>query len=141
MTVAILDVGRARLKVSRWACGSSIERLAFDVTEVGRDEEKESLPQAVRSELQRLSDLGDRVVVTGGSRLRDDAELSARLAESAAEFGALFRALDPVAEGEALAASYGLGDDELLIDVGGGSVQAIWLEGGRPMVASFPLGT
>lgn len=147
-TVAVIDVGRARLKVTRWTCNGSratlIERGTVELSSNASSEDIElsDLRRLLVQELAKLEAAGDRIVVTGGSRLRDEPAEYEVVRASAEEHGASFRALTAEDEGVALAKSYGLAQSELLLDVGGGSLQIMWLDGrGRLNVHSSAHGT
>ncbi len=137
----VIDVGRARVKWSLWrdAGDSAPVREGAGSIELGGLSEVDLAPLLVGLADVAKAD-GAAVVVVGGSRFRAARGLQELLRRSLSVFEPVILSLSGEGEARALSVSAGVSPGELLLDIGGGSVQMID-PGDASRVASWPIGT
>jgi hypothetical protein len=136
-TVGVLDIGRAWLKASVWDQDPARPPI-------WRDQDKTDLLKldvVVRDFLTELRRRSDVVISYGASLFRDDPEVRDAVGRTAVGLSDLAVQLSGRDEGLLLLSSASREQADVLLDVGGGSIQLVWHQDGAAVVRSWPFGT
>lgn len=141
--IGVLDLGSARFKASVWqasATSAPAWSSSIETADLIKESAEADLLKALTQLAEELRDRAQVVVAYGASLVRSKPKLAELFRPELVDVCDAAFIVSAEEEGALLVAAAGAGPGDLLLDVGGGSVQlAAWPPGS--LVRSWPLGT